>query len=204
VSRFGDEIEAVHALNDAIGLGALTVIDEQDLSIDSMVGYDAIPRFLNQVQERDGVTGTVAPNPVWQGGWAAVQLHDAIEGEEFQVPQRMVFTNDTLCVEDTSTYGDLDVPFEVVGAGSFQEMIYEGETTPYDWELMSRAESGDDWESQNGIQPITPEQFKQELLWDEQSRPEGYELPDSYNDTDLFEEVTQWYDDHLGTNPLVE
>lgn len=204
VSQFGDNIDGVFGQNDAVGLGALTIAEENDLDIE-VVGIDGIPEALGLVEE-GRFTATVSSLGPWQGGWCLVKAHDFANGWRPKDGERMMLHGSPLCVEETSDF-DMIETLPVLDAGNFNELIFEGDSTPYDWEKMSVTEAGEDnWDPQNSLVPIRKEDMVEPglLEWKDKNKPSGYEIPDAYSDTAALDEVEQMYADHFQNNPLTQ
>jgi ABC-type sugar transport system substrate-binding protein len=202
VSQFGDEIDGVFGQNDAVGLGALTVAEENDLDVE-VVGIDGIPEALELVEE-GRFTASVSSLGPWQGGWCLVKCHDFANGWKPKAGERMMLHGSPLLVKDTGSF-DMIETLTVLDAGEFNELIFEGDSTPYDWEKMSVAEAGEDsWDPQNQLTPIHKEDMIEPglLNWKEENRPNGYEIPSVYSDSAALDEVEQMYADQFQTNPL--
>jgi hypothetical protein len=101
---------------------------------------------------------------------------------------------------DQSTFGDLDASF--TEPQTYLDVAFSEGESPYDWELMSVEESGDDWDPQNLLTPVRRADFEQ-LLWTDENRPSGYEVPSEYDGQALFDEVEQDYLERYenGENP---
>jgi ribose transport system substrate-binding protein len=72
-----------------------------------------------------------------------------------------------------------------------------GEKLPYDWRKMSRTLNPDDWDPQNLMIPIDPNNFSN---WEFVKKPKGYEVPSEYAEAVAageYEEVRKLYRDHF-------
>ncbi|WP_435335823.1 sugar ABC transporter substrate-binding protein [Haloarchaeobius sp. TZWWS8] len=202
VSQFGDKIDGVFGQNDAVGLGALTIAEENDLDVE-VVGIDGIPEALQLVEE-GRFTASVSSLGPWQGGWCLVKAHDFANGWRPKPGERMMLHGSPLLVKETSDF-DMIETLPVIDAGNFNELIFEGDSTPYDWKKMSVVEAGEDsWDPQNSLVPIRKEDMVAPglLSWKEDNRPSGYEIPSVYSDSAALDEVEKMYADHYQTNPL--
>ena len=208
LSQFGDDIDGVYGQNDGVALGAISVLEENDMAI-PVVGYDGFQESVNLIQDRPGdsgepwLAGVFAAQPFWQGGWAVVKGYDWLHGWRPRVPERMMFGGGAMILNDSLSqdrFSDLDVSF--TSPQQYLDVAFSDGQSPYDWEAMSIEESGDDWDPQNLLSPIRQEDFSQ-LLWTEENRPSNYEVPSVYDDTELFDEVEQEYRERFenGANP---
>jgi ribose transport system substrate-binding protein len=197
-SRFGSDIDGVFCQNDSIALGAITTMSEQGLEV-PITGIDGLPEALTAIDE-GRMTASHASHGTWQGGWTFVKAHDALNGWEPRDGERMLITGGSLLSQNSSDYGDIDV--EAIEAKQYNETIYQADSSPYDWEKMSAAESGDDWDPQNSVRAIRREDMINMLLWDEDEKPSGYELPSIYTNTSQLDEIDQSLTDRFEADPL--
>lgn len=208
ISQYGDDIDGVYGQNDGVALGAISVLEENNLNV-PVVGYDGFQEAVNLVQNRSAdsgepyLAGTFSARPFWQGGWAMVKGYDWLNGWRPRVPERMMFGGGAMILNESlsqDTFSDLDVSF--TSPQKYLDVAFSDGTSPYDWEAVSIEESGDDWDPQNLLTPIRTEDFSQ-LLWTEQNKPSGYSVPEEYNDTELFDEVEAEYRQRFenGANP---
>jgi len=200
VSQFGDDIEGYFGQNDAVALGGLTILEENDIDV-PVVGIDASEPGLAAVAE-DRMTGTVSGMGPWQAGWSVAKCHDYINGHTLSPAEKMMSFNAPVCVENPDEWTDVIDRLPVVDAADYNEAIFSGET-PYDWTKMSVVEAGEDaWDPQIDMQPMNLEDMKQVLDWKEKDKPNGYNLPGVYTDDATQEEMTQLYKDRFQSNPL--
>jgi len=200
-SKFGDEIAGVFAQNDGIALGALNILNEEDMDV-PLVGTDAIPAAIEAI-ENDEMTATNSPVGPWQGGWSLVKCHDFNNGWEPMPGERMIFTGGPTLTKKPEAHGEL-VEKPTQRARNYNETIYQGESTPFDWEKMSVVEAGEDsWDPQLSVTPMRFEDLQQVLTWTEENKPDDYELPSVYRDSTQIDKVEQMYADHFNENPLV-
>ena len=198
ISKYGDDIDGVYGQNDGEALGALSVLEENDMAV-PVVGYDGFQESVELIRDRPGdsgepwMAGVFAAQPFWQGAYAVVRGYDWLNGWRPRVPERMMFGGGAMIINDAlsqDTFSGLDVSF--TSPSTYLDIAFGDGSSPYDWEAASIEESGDDWDPQNLLVPIRQEDFSQ-LLWTEENKPSGYSVPDAYNDTALFDEVEQDY-----------
>ncbi|MUV85583.1 substrate-binding domain-containing protein [Natronomonas sp. CBA1123] len=200
VSQFGDDIDGYFGQNDAVALGGLTVLEENDIDV-PVVGIDASEPGLAAIAE-DRMTGTVSGMGPWQAGWSVAKCHDYINGHTLSPAEKMMSFNAPVCVKNPDEWTDTIDRLPVVDAADYNEDIFSGET-PYDWKKMSVVEAGEDaWDPQIDLQPMDLADMKEVLDWKEDDKPSGYSLPGVYTDDATQEETTQLYKDQFKSNPL--
>ncbi|WP_136716962.1 substrate-binding domain-containing protein [Halorientalis salina] len=200
VSQYGDDIEGYFGQNDAVAIGGQTVLEENGIDV-PIVGIDAGEPGLARIEEGT-LTASVSGMGPWQAGWSLVKCHDFLNGHELQPAERMMAFNAPVCVKDPEEWTDVIDTLPVVDAAEYNELIFEDET-PYDWEKMSVAESGEDaWDPQIDLQPMSLDDLKEVLDWKEADRPDGYSMADAYTDDAAQQEISQLYTDRFNNNPL--
>jgi len=200
VSQFGDEIDGFFGQNDAVALGGLTILEENDIDV-PVVGIDASEPGLAAIAE-DRMTGTVSGMGPWQAGWSVAKCHDYINGHSLTGAEKMMSFNAPVCVKDPDEWTDVIDRLPVVDAAGYNDAIFSGET-PYDWTKMSVVEAGEDaWDPQIDLQPMNLTDMQDVLDWKESDKPNGYSLPSVYTDGGAQEETVQLYRDQFQSNPL--
>ena len=200
VSQFGDDIDGFFGQNDAVALGGITVLEENDIDV-PVVGIDASEPGLAAIAE-DRMTGTVSGMGPWQAGWSVAKCHDYLNGHTLSDAEKMMSFNAPVCVKNPDEWTDVIDRLPVVDAADYNEAIFSGET-PYDWEKMSVVESGEDaWDPQIDLQPMDLGDMQEVLDWEEGDKPSGYSLPDAYTDDGVQEETAQLYQNQFQLNPL--
>ncbi|WP_239639076.1 sugar ABC transporter substrate-binding protein [Halorubrum aidingense] len=200
VSQYGDDIDGFFGQNDAVALGGITVLEENDIDV-PVVGIDASEPGLAAVAE-DRMTGTVSGMGPWQAGWSVAKCHDFLNGHTLSDAEKMMSFNAPVCVKNPDEWTDTIDRLPVVDAADYNDAIFSGET-PYDWKKMSVVESGEDaWDPQIDMQPMNLDDMKTVLDWKEEDKPNGYSLPGAYTDSAAQEETTQLYADRFQSNPL--
>ena len=105
ITRYGDEISAVHCANDTIGYGVLAALDAEGMDV-PITSYDGNPQAVELVAQGK-ILATVFTNPHWGGGiTASLAYHAAIgsfrpseepnEHREFYGPTIMITPQDAL------------------------------------------------------------------------------------------------------------
>ncbi|EJN57946.1 sugar ABC transporter substrate-binding protein [Halogranum rubrum] len=200
VSQFGDDIEGFFGQNDAVALGGLTILEENDIDV-PVVGIDAGEPGLAAIQEERMVASVSGMGP-WQAGWSLVKCHDYLNGHSLQPAERMMSFNAPVCVKNTDEWTDTIERLPVVAAEQYAEAIFEGET-PYDWKKMSVAESGkDSWDPQIDMQPMNRADMGEVLDWSDSNKPNNYSLPEAYTDQEAQKQITDLYKNRFQSNPL--
>jgi len=200
VSQFGDEIDGFFGQNDAVALGGLTILEENDIDV-PVVGIDASEPGLAAIAE-DRMTGTVSGMGPWQAGWSVAKCHDYINGHSLTGAEKMMSFNAPVCVKDPDEWTDVIDRLPVVDAAGYNDAIFSGET-PYDWTKMSVVEAGEDaWDPQIDLQPMNLTDMQDVLDWKESDKPNGYSLPSVYTDGGAQEDTVQLYRDQFQSNPL--
>jgi hypothetical protein len=200
VSQFGDDIDGFFGQNDAVALGGITVLEENDIDV-PVVGIDASEPGLAAIAE-DRMTGTVSGMGPWQAGWSVAKCHDYLNGHTLSDAEKMMSFNAPVCVKNPDEWTDVIDRLPVVDAADYNEAIFSGET-PYDWTKMSVVESGEDaWDPQIDMQPMNLDDMKEVLDWADEDKPNGYSLPGVYTDSAVQEETAQLYQDQFQSNPL--
>lgn len=200
VSQFGDEIDGYFGQNDAVALGGLTILEENNIDV-PVVGIDASEPGLAAI-DKGRMTASVSGMGPWQAGWSLVKCHDYLNGHKLKPAERMMSFNAPVCVKKPDEWTDTVERLPVVDAAAYNESIFEGKT-PYDWKKMSVAESGEDgWDPQIDMQPMNLEDLKLVLDWSDDKKPDGYSLPSAYTDQSAQSEITKLYENRFQTNPL--
>jgi len=200
VSQFGDDIDGFFGQNDAVALGGLTILEENDIDV-PVVGIDASEPGLAAIAN-DRMLGTVSGMGPWQAGWSVAKCHDYINGHTLSPAERMMSFNAPVCAKNPGEWQDTIDRLPVVDAADYNDAIFSGET-PYDWKKMSVVEAGEDaWDPQIDMEPMNLEDMKEVLDWKDADKPSGYSLPGIYTDSAKQEEITQLYEDQFQTNPL--
>ncbi|WP_159101010.1 sugar ABC transporter substrate-binding protein [Halarchaeum acidiphilum] len=208
VSKYGDKIDGVYCQNDAMGLGAYTILKNNDMSV-PMVGYDGPKDAVNNIKstsaDGDGPNwvASFSAKTFWQGGYAVVEAFDWLNGWRPTVPERMMWGGGVVVTSDPSKYrGKLKTEFDASWSkpDDYLSVAYSDGKSPYDWKKMSRTLNPDGWDPQNKLVPIRKDEFNQ-LNWTESNKPSGYSLPDAYSESGTFDDVEQRYAKHHETDP---
>jgi ribose transport system substrate-binding protein len=179
-------VDAVICANDDSALAASEAL--RDRKYDALVaGSNATDEYLDAM--RAGRTfATFAHHGGWIGAFSAVRLFDALNGWRPTVPERMMYFGGLI----------LDTP---EAAAAYQELTYRHERFPFDYERWSRILHPDDWDPQNLLTPIRPDEH---WAWRAADKPPGYELPTAYEEADRTgetERVAALYRDRFHDDP---
>lgn len=205
ISRHGDNIEGFFGQNDAVAIGGTTILEENDIDV-PVVGIGASEPGLERID--DGrMVGSVSDMATWQAGMSMVLIHDYLEGYQLDPAERMMVFDGPLVVADDRVEEMRDMlgdesDLSVFGSSVYNEKIFEGET-PYDWAAMSRAEAGEDaWDPQITMGPLRKEDLSELLGWEEDDRPDGYELPEVFDDDGAMDATERLYQEQFQNDPL--
>ncbi|MGO2091901.1 MAG: sugar ABC transporter substrate-binding protein [Microbacterium gubbeenense] len=183
------DIKAVICHNDDSAIAVINALRERGMDDVKVGGIDAIEEFLDDMSAGGNAAATVAIHGSWFGGYNVARLYDAFEGEEYSAAETMMF-QDSLTI-DTSDASD-----------EYQSVVYDADPLPWDWTAMSRALSGDDWDTQIPLRPIDPDEYWGRI---DEPAPEGYELPEALASEladGAVESVSTTYLEHAVANPL--
>jgi ribose transport system substrate-binding protein len=149
-------------------------------------GCDAIHEMVALIADGRAFS-TFAYGPAWLGAYSTVAVFDYLNGWRPSVPERMM------------TFGGyiMDTP---AAAKKYQELV-DGPVSPYDFLKMSRVLNPNDWNPQNLLIPLPPEEH---WSW-RVKKPDGYELPAAYAEAQKngeFERVTKLYAERFSSDPV--
>jgi len=149
-------------------------------------GCDAIPDMVDMVADGRAFN-TYAYGPAWLGAYSTVVVFDYINGWRPSLPERMMIFGGYI----------LDTP---AAAKKYKE-LNSGSASPYDFLKMSKVLHPDDWNPQNLLIPLVPEDH---WTW-RGEKPADYELPKQYveaKEKGEFERVAKLYADRFSTDPF--
>ena len=160
MTRF-PEFDAVYCNNDDMAIGVLTAIEEAGKKRVPIVGTDAVPEFMQRIKE-GRLLASCAIHPCWSGAYQVARAYDIANGWVPSIPERMMF------------YG-----FDVIDEQNI-DVYYERYVTNldglgFDFRRMSRVLYPEDWDPQNSLRPIVPEE-----LWEGVKKPSAKAVPDSW------------------------
>lgn len=203
LSKHGNDIEGFFGQNDAVAIGGLTILEENGIDV-PVVGIDAGEPGLQLIEE-DRMVGSVSGMGPWQGGWSMAKVHDYIQGRRMRPAERMMYFFAPLVVKNPEEWRNRignDTRLPILEASEYEQDIFRG-PTPYDWEKMSVAESGEDgWDPQIRMGTIQRENLSELLGWQEVDKPDWYSLPDVFGDQQAMNAVQQLYRNHHQLRPL--
>ncbi len=125
----------------------------------------------------------------WIGAWSTVRVFDALNGVKLTTPERMMYFQGF----------NIDTP---AAAQAYNDLMYKKQPFPFDYQKMSRVLHPQDWDPQNLLTPIHPEQY---WAWRAKDKPAGYTLPSAYATAQSqgdFDKVTKMYADHFKSDPF--
>lgn len=179
------DVDAVIVSNDDSAIAVVAALEQRKIKA-IVSGCDAIKDMVALVAQGRAFS-TFAYGPAWLGAYSTVAVFDFINGWRPSVPERMM------------TFGGyiLDTP---EAAKKYQEVV-DGPIAPYDILRMSRVLHPNDWNPQNLLIPLPPEEH---WSW-RVTKPAGYTLPKAYDEAKAkgeFERVTKLYADRFDTDPV--
>jgi len=177
IRDFGRDIDGVFGQNDDCGVGAMNALQEAGITDVPITGIDGNKGTMELIQA-GRYFAAYSSFPWWQAGFSAVRAIDASLGFRPTAPERQMWTGGALI-----TRANVD---------AYVERFVEGD--PFDWPLMSREVSPENWDPQNAVTPIDMQQ-----MWEGQRRPRGFEMPETYVRAEReneLEEIAQLYERH--------
>lgn len=182
-------VDAIFAQNDDSAIAVVNALEKRGIKA-LVAGTDAISEFVAMI-EQGRAFGTWAHHGGWIGAWSTVRVFDALNGVKLTTPERMMYFQGF----------NIDTP---EAARAYNELMYKKQPFPFDYEKMSRVLHPQDWDPQNLLTPIHPEQY---WAWRAKDKPAGYTLPGAYAAAQSqgdFEKITRLYADHFKSDPLKE
>lgn len=180
------DVAGVFVQNDDGALGVMSAL--QSVGHKALVtGMDGMPEMLSKIQSGEALA-TWVQDPSYQAGLQAVLLFDALNGWSPRTPERMMMPGTFI----------IDSP---KAAELYKKLLEKGSL--YDWSKMSRTLHPDDWDMQNLMSPIDPNEFWARRI---DQKPAGYVLPSEFQkskDSGEWESVTHEYAE-FKVDPLSE
>lgn len=159
-------VAAVISHNDDSAIAVINALRERGMDDVRVGGIDALEEFLADMDAGGNAAATVAIHGSWFGGYNVARLYDAYMEQEYSPAESMMF-QDSLTIDTAEA------------AGEYQRVVYDADPLPFDWSAMSRAESGDAWDTQIPVRPIDPEDYWGRI---DEPMPAGFELPAAFAD----------------------
>lgn len=175
IREFGQDINGVFGQNDDCGVGAMNALQEAGITDVPVTGIDG-NRGTMELIKAGRYFASYSSFPWWQAGFSAVRAIDASLGFRPTAPERQMWTGGALITRDN--------------VDAYVERFVEGD--PFDWPLMSREASRENWDPQNAVTPIDMQQ-----MWEGQRKPRGFEMPQAYARAERaneLQEVAQMYE----------
>lgn len=172
-------VNGIFAQNDDEGIGAMQALEERGIKI-PIVGADGNKETMEFIKA-GRFTASVSSFPFWQAGYSAVRTFDAYHGWKPTIPERMMFT-DGLVIDKNNVE-------------QYYNKFYGQEQIPLDWKLMSRVLYPEDWDPQNLLWPLDPE----EMWGAEVPKPKDYKENEQVKlakEAGEFDKIKQLYADH--------
>lgn len=183
------DVKAVISHNDDSAIAVINTLRDRGLTDVKVGGIDAIDEFLDDMKNGGNAAATVAIHGSWFGGYNVVRLYDAFRGEEYSAVESMMF-------QDSLTIDTADA------ASEYQSIVYQADPLPFEWAEISRAEAGDEWDTQIPLRPIDPAEYWGRIGED---APADYALPVALSneiDAGDLEGVGDKYLAHAIASPL--
>ncbi|WP_432855098.1 sugar ABC transporter substrate-binding protein [Amycolatopsis sp. CA-161197] len=177
-------MKAVFAQSDAEANGVLSVLEERGMKDVKVSGVDGNAEALQKIAQGSNLVVTHLAVPPYLACYSAVTVFDAMNGWKPALPERMMFQGSTLVTREN--------------AQEAYDKVY-GSKFPYDVVKMSRTIHPDDWDPQEEMNPIDPNE-----LWAGREK-NGRELNTVYAGADFkrqFEEVKALYASHYKSGPF--
>ena len=169
MTRF-PEFDGVYCNNDDMAIGALTAIEEAGKRHVPIVGTDATAEFMQRIKQ-GRLLASCAIHPCWSGAFQVARAYDIANGWIPSVPERMMFYGfDVIDRDNIDTY--------------YEKYVTNLKELPFDFERMSRLKHPEDWDPQNLLRPIVPEE-----LWEGLKVPAAG-VPASWGETQATGKVT--------------
>jgi ribose transport system substrate-binding protein len=181
------DVNAIIVSNDDSAVAVVNALEQQQIKA-LVSGCDAIPDMIDMIADGRAYS-TFAYGPAWLGAYSTVVVFDWINGWRPSVPERMMIFGGYI----------LDTP---EAAKKYKELT-TGPKSPYDFLKMSKVLNKDNWNPQNLLIPLPPEEH---WTW-RGEKPAGYELPKEYAEAKQngeFERVTKLYADRFNPDPFME
>lgn len=183
------DVAAVICHNDDEAIAVINALRDRGMKDVKVGGIDAIDEFLDDMKSGGNAAATVAIHGSWFGGYNVVRLYDAFKGEKYTPAESMMF-QDSLTVDTAEA------------AGKYQDVVYKADPLPFDWKAMSRAETGDAWDTQVPLRPIDPADYWGRIG---EPAPSGYVMPEALKkdlDGGAVTDLAELYLSHAKENPL--
>jgi len=177
IRKFGREIDGVFGQNDDCGVGAMNALQEAGITDVPITGIDGNKGTMEFIKA-GRYFAAYSSFPWWQAGYSAIRSIDASLGFKPTAPERQMWTGGALITKDN--------------VQAYLDRFVEGD--PYDWALMSRVASKNNWDAQNVLAPIEMNE-----MWKGQRKPSGFEMPEPYQEAQRsgeLEDVQRLYTTH--------
>lgn len=184
------DVKAVFCHNDDSAIAVINALRDRGMDDVKVGGIDAIEEFLDDMENGGNAASTVAIHGSWFGGYNVARLYDAYkEVDSYTAGESMMF-------QDSLTIDTADA------AAEYQKVVYQADPLPFDWKSMSRAESGEHWDTQIPLITIDPEDYWGRIG---EKQPAGYEMPAALSEflaSGEAESLKTEYLEHATANPL--
>src|ERR1700733_75721 len=178
------DIDAIIVSNDDSAIAVVSALEQRKIKA-LVSGCDAIKEMVALVAQGKAFN-TYAYGPSWLGAYSTVAVFDYLNGWRPSVPERMMIFGGYI----------IDTP---EAAKKYQEVV-DGPKSPYDFLKMSKVLHPDDWNPQNLLIPLPPDEH---WSW-RVPKPSNYELPKAYaeaREKGEFDRVTKLYAERFSSDP---
>ena len=153
--------DGVLALNDDMAVGALSALKDAGRRNVKVVGHNGTSQAAELI-DRGDLLASAATFPFWQGAYAVARVYDAAQGYEFALAERMMLSGHQVITR--------------ANVAQYVDKYVKGiDNLPLDFVKMSRTKSPDDWDPQNSLIPLNPEEY-----WKEIPKPPEATVPAAY------------------------
>ena len=179
------DIDAIIVSNDDSAVAVVNALEQRNIKA-LVSGCDAIPDMVSMIADGRAFN-TYAYGPAWLGAYSTVLVFDYINGWRPSVPERMMIFGGYIL--DTAA-----------AAKKYEELSADSAST-YDFLKMSKVLHPNDWNPQNLLIPLIPEEH-----WGWRgAKPASYQLPKEYADAKAkgeFERVAKLYAERFSPDPF--
>jgi ribose transport system substrate-binding protein len=183
------DVDAVVCHNDDSAIAVLNALRDRGMTKVKVGGIDAIQEFLDAMQKGPNAAATTAIHGGWLGGQAVVRLFDALNGVKIEPAERFMY-QDSLVIDTPEA------------AKAYTESIYKAQKLPFDWRKASRFLNPNDWDPQNGLLPIDPNDYYGRVNL---PKLQGFtEVPKELQDTAARGKIADLYKGRFKGGPIMD
>jgi ribose transport system substrate-binding protein len=183
IARFGKEITGVVGQNDDVAAGCLAALEGAGMTGLPICGSDGTAEALANVASGK-MLNTVMDIASWQAGYMVVRAWDAANGWVRDPVEQLMLSEGIITTKDN--------------VAAIQAKYLDNTTPAFDYLLMSRVLHPDDWDAQNGLTCLRPDEW-----WGPgpTAKPADFDsaMPADYKGAvaaGKFDEIDKLYADH--------